>query len=149
MMRSLTHLALVSVLALGWAAAATPAHAAGLLDAMCSGTAMKTFAPGLLDAPQTVTATNDRIYAQCVSASDPSVISGSDSHVSTNTRSCNEVSAGPDTGTFDWANGRSSTFAFNRMTTRVAGTDTLEETGTITAGAVELGCPGCGRDALR
>jgi hypothetical protein len=99
-----------------------------------SGTATKTFAPGLLDAPQTVTATNDRIYAPCVSATDTSVISGSDSHVFTNARSCNEVSAGPETGTFDWGNGRSSTFAFNRMTTRVAGTDTLEETGTITAG---------------
>jgi hypothetical protein len=117
----------------GLALPSTAAHAVSV-DVTCTGTETVAYDPGLLLAPRSVGATVHGILAPCAS-SDPAIASGTYLQSFTAVLSCGTVLAGlAATRIFDWSNGESSTFTYNRAINDVLGQTTVTFTGTITSG---------------
>jgi hypothetical protein len=129
-----TVVATASVLFAALVPLAPAAHAA-VADITCAGTETEMFSPGLLLAPQTVTLTVHSIYNPCVSIGDLSITFGTTDFSVPGMFSCLDLLE-PRSGTmtFDWSNGRQSTFSFNRSATTIGGELVVSETGVITAG---------------
>ena len=112
----------------------TPAAHAVSADVVCVGTETVTYEPGLLLTPQTVNVTVHGILAPCIS-SDPKITSGTYDQHFTATLSCVTLVNGlAATRVFNWNNGRSSSFSYNRAINDVAGQTTVTFAGTIGSG---------------
>ena len=112
---------------------ATTASATSM-DVSCVGTETVTYQPGLLLTVQSVAVTVNGILAPCTS-SDPAITSGTYLQNFTATLSCSTVFAGlAATRVFQWSNGQSSTFSYNRAINNVGGQTTVTFTGTIVSG---------------
>jgi hypothetical protein len=132
-MRLRTLLAAVALATSGVTLPATAAHAVSV-DVTCTGTEAVTFQPGLLLTPQSVAVTVNGILAPCTS-SDPGITSGAYLESFTATLSCANLLDGfAGTRVFEWNNGRSSTFAYNRAVNVVLGQITVTFTGMIVSG---------------
>lgn len=103
-------------------------------DVLCVGTETVTYQPGLLLTPQTVNVTVNGILAPCTS-SDPDITSGTYHQNFTATLSCGTLLAGlAATRVFNWSDGQSSSFSYNRAINDVGGQTTVTFTGTIVSG---------------
>jgi hypothetical protein len=112
----------------------SPAGHAVSADVTCAGTETVTYQPGLLLTSQTVNATVNGILAPCTS-SDPNITSGTYLQNFTATLSCGTLFAGlAATRVFNWSNGQSSSFSYNRAINDVGGQTTVTFTGTIVSG---------------
>ena len=112
-----------------------PATASAVSAAVtCAGTETVTYQPGVLLAPQNVSVTINGILAPCTS-SDPTITSGTYLHNVNAVVSCSTVlAAQAGTRVFQWSNGQSSTFSYNRTVNNVGGQTTVTFTGTIVSG---------------
>lgn len=128
-------LALVLAFGGAFAAVGPVAHAAAA-DLVCSGTETDTYSPGLRLTPQTETITVDAIYTSCTSTSDHTIASGQNHRSPTiPAYSClSLLQSASGTLTFQWNNGHTSTFSYNRTATNSAGVYVVTQTGTITEG---------------
>ena len=108
---------------------------AGALDVTCAGTQTVTYDPGLVLQPAATSIHFDNIFAPCVSATVPDLISGVSIGTATRTASCLDI-AEPDSAllTFTWNTGQTSLFSYNRTVTTVGGTSVVTLTGVITSG---------------
>ena len=112
----------------------SPAAHAVSADVSCVGTETVTYQPGLLLTPQTVNVTVNGILAPCTS-SDPNITSGTYLQNFTTTLSCGTLLGGlAATRVFNWSDGQSSTFSYNRAINDVGGQTTVTFTGTIVSG---------------
>jgi hypothetical protein len=112
----------------------SPAAHAVSADVLCVGTETVTYKPGLLLTPQTVNVTVNGILAPC-SSSDPNITAGTYLQNFTTTLSCGTLLGGlAATRVFNWSNGQSSTFSYNRAINDVGGQTTVTFTGTIVSG---------------
>jgi hypothetical protein len=110
-----------------------PAHAAAL-DVTCAGTETVGYQPGLLLTPHTTAVSVNGVLAPCTS-SDPAITAGTYLQHFDAPLSCDTVLAGLSaTRVFNWSNGHTSTFTYNRAINNVAGQTTVTFTGTIVAG---------------
>ena len=112
----------------------SPAAHAVSADVTCVGTETVTYEPGLLLTPQTVNVTVHGILAPCTS-SDPKITSGTYVQHFSATLSCLTLVTGlAATRVFDWSNGRSSSFSYNRAINNVGGQTTVTFAGSIVSG---------------
>jgi hypothetical protein len=122
---------LACLFAIAWAPA--PAHALGQLT--CAGSSGQTFTPGLTNTPTPTLIEYQDVLGPCVSATDPTLTSGTGSGTRSLTYSCTSLlGGGSATRTFHWNNGQSSTFTYTHTRNVVAGQLVILQTGTITAG---------------
>lgn len=131
-------LLLAGVAAVLIAAAGAPG-AQGAEQLTCAGTQTNTYTPGLrLLQPRAVTAGVDIALGPCLSATDPTVTSGSVSGTFPASLSCTALlsQSFPTqlTSTFTWSNGHTSTFTYRADTEYVAGTLVVTSVGSIVAG---------------
>jgi hypothetical protein len=130
---------LLSAAALAMSGVVFPSPAAHALtaDVLCAGTETVTYQPGLLLTPQTVNVTVNGILAPCTS-SDRHITSGTYLQHFTTTLSCSTLLGGlAATRVFNWSDGESSTFSYNRAINDVGGQTTVTFTGTIVSGKFE------------
>lgn len=120
----------------------TAAHAStapgARMDVFCLGTETGTYSPGLLlFTPQAVHVSVNGVLAPCAS-SDSKIKSGTYLQHFDATLSCATVLAGlAATRVFNWSDGESSTFSYNRAINDVLGQTTVTFTGTIVSGKFE------------
>lgn len=127
---------LLAAAVLAMSAVVLPSTAANAVsaDAQCVGTETVTYQPGLTFTPRAVHVTVNGILAPC-SSSDPSITSGTYHQTFTATLSCSSLLAGLSaTRVFNWSNGHSSSFFYNRAINNVAGQTTVTFSGTILSG---------------
>jgi len=123
-----------AVLAMSAVVFPSPAAHAVSADVVCVGTETVTYEPGLSLTPQTVNVTVHGILAPCTS-SDPEITSGTYVQHFTATLSCVTLVSGlAATRVFNWSNGRSSSFSYNRAINDVAGQTTVTFAATIVSG---------------
>jgi hypothetical protein len=128
--------ALLAAAALAMSGAMLPSAASHAVsaDVSCVGTETVTYQPGLLLTPQTVNVTVNGIMARCTS-SDPAITSGTYLPHFTTTLSCATLLSGlAATRVFNWNDGQSSTFSYNRAINDVGGQTTVTLIGTIVSG---------------
>jgi hypothetical protein len=132
--RSVFGLLIAAVTAVSGIASLAPAAHALSADVTCAGTETVTYDPGLLLTAQTVHVVVTGILAPC-SSSDAGILTGNYQENFSTTLSCSTLFAGR-TGTrvFQWSNGQTSTFAFNRALNNAGGQTTVTFTGDITSG---------------
>jgi len=123
-----------AALAMSGVVFAAPAAQAVSVDALCVGTETVTYQPGLVLTPRTVDVTVSGILAPCAS-SDPDITSGTYLQHFTTTLSCATLLGGlAATRIFNWSNGESSSFSYNRAINDVGGQTTVTFAGTIVGG---------------
>lgn len=143
--RSFAHLGsrlsalLVAVCFLAGAAVfASPASAAGVLDATCTppSSATTTYSPPLTNTPQPSSSAISFQLGPCVSLSQPALTSGT--YARTNParpRSCLDLlSSSSGTLTITWNTGQTSTLSVNVTTTIAGAALVVTQTGTVTSG---------------
>jgi hypothetical protein len=124
------------VLALG-PVVESPAHAAGVIDIICSPHSMdKIFlTPPVTLEPQTVTIDKKTNYRHCTSPSAPDVVSGELVRLLTRTDSCPQaLGTGSLSQTITWNTGETSTISYFRTPTLVNGIYKVTFVGTVTSG---------------
>jgi hypothetical protein len=132
-MRGVGLVLVATVLAVAGTSMSAPASAAGV-DVTCVGTQTVTYQPGLLLTPQTVDVTVIGILSPCES-SDSKIKSGIYLQHVTATLSCDTLLAGlAATRVFQWSNGQTSSFSYNRVVNNALGQTTVTFHGTITSG---------------
>ncbi|HEX9545691.1 MAG TPA: hypothetical protein VF942_00045 [Acidimicrobiales bacterium] len=123
-----------AALAVSGVVLSVPAAGAASVDVTCAGTETVTYDPGLLVTPQTVHVTVTAILAPC-SSSDSSITAGNYVESFNATLSCSTIFSGrAGTRVFNWSNGQTTTFAFNRALNDAGGQTTVTFTGYITSG---------------
>jgi len=126
---------LLSTAALVGAAVLVPTGAQAVsADVTCTGTETVSYQPGLLLTSQKVRVAVTGILAPCDS-SDPAITAGTYLPAFDATLSCATLLSGlPGIRVFQWSDGKSSTFTYNRTLNSVGGQLTVTFTGVITAG---------------
>lgn len=114
---------------------APKAHAAGSL-LTCTGSAVATYNPGLTNQTQRETVTVAETYAPCIASADPSLVSGTGTAIVILQASCTSFAVVPNTVTYRWNNGKSSTVVYGtNVVVRLAdGSTQVTSTGAVVAG---------------
>ncbi|MEU6059090.1 hypothetical protein [Streptomyces sp. NPDC047097] len=93
------------------------------------------YSPALTNSPQTVTTTRNYQFGPCVSVSQPAVISGTATLVSTGSRTCLDLlKSNAVTLTITWNTGQTSMLSGNSVVNVVGAVNQTEVTGTIASG---------------
>jgi hypothetical protein len=120
---------LLAAAAMAWAPGLTGKATAGVVDAECLGSFIRTFSPPVTVITQTVTATSTDSYSTCAAGPD-----GTGTTISTLPLSCVNLTAGPaETETITWQDGSGDTSTIAWSQPVIAG-QTVVFTGTVTAG---------------
>jgi hypothetical protein len=130
--------ALLSVLAVGAAAAAFPVPAAATTALVtCTGSTTVHFSPAVTDTAQTVSVSGSDVASACVSLTNPGLTSFVGPFSGTATQSCTTFfGGGSGTETLYWNDGTTSTWAYTNSFSNVNGTKVGTSTGTISAGTL-------------
>lgn len=108
---------------------------AGILDLQCGGSLTSTYSPPLTMAPQMITTTTTSIYSPCLSATHPSVTSGTRVSIVHRVSDCLDLlGSGTATHIVTWNTDQNSTFLTNFTSTTVGVNRTVTFEGVVTDG---------------